>query len=267
MLPVVVLSFLSFVVQCAPSFGDASPEDLAAILAEEGPQSSAALEQARKLFSKSERLKSSRSFSEASSLAAFENSQSEEMRESVQEMARTGESLKTPQTVAQAQEISLNAESLKKPLVSGAEEKKLFTPPSVGKVCRESSPCGRSPLFQDPDPAQPAFEKEEKSAKKESSLSVLVSLEMPETSLKELFVQLKKVGGRLVVRGLVEDSFSKTKTRLEQLGIEVDIDPEIFERFEVKAVPFFVFEKGKKTQTLRGNVTVAFALEKLKSQN
>jgi conjugal transfer pilus assembly protein TrbC len=88
-------------------------------------------------------------------------------------------------------------------------------------------------------------------------LIVFVSFSMPDEALKYLYYHVAKEGGRLVIRGLLNDSFQQTKAKLEQLGIGIDIDPPLFEEFNVKRVPTFVFGNQK----LLGNVSVKYALE------
>ncbi len=101
----------------------------------------------------------------------------------------------------------------------------------------------------------------------DSELMVFVSLGMADEALKALSQQAKALGGVLVIRGLVENSFQKTHQRLKSLGIPIDIDPTLFERFEVTRVPSIVLadvKDGKLTGSfdkVRGNVSLKSALE------
>lgn len=101
----------------------------------------------------------------------------------------------------------------------------------------------------------------------DSELMVFVSLGMADETLKSLSQQAKALGGVLVIRGLVENSFQKTHQRLKSLGIPIDIDPTLFERFEVTRVPSIVLagvKDGKLTGSfdrVRGNVSIRSALE------
>ncbi|WP_085784261.1 type-F conjugative transfer system pilin assembly protein TrbC [Candidatus Nucleicultrix amoebiphila] len=103
-----------------------------------------------------------------------------------------------------------------------------------------------------------------------STLLVFVTLSMGDEALKAYSYDVQKTGGRLVIRGLVDDSFVKTQKRLQELGIEVDIDPTVFEDFKVENVPTFIHVKGmpghyKSTHDrLSGNVSISHALEEFK---
>ena len=102
-----------------------------------------------------------------------------------------------------------------------------------------------------------------------SQLIVFVSLSMSEESLKAYSRDVAKVGGRLVIRGLVENSFQKTRERFQHLQIPVDIDPPLFEDYGVVHVPTFVHTKAgdqKKYDTLKGHISLMKALEIFKEQ-
>ncbi len=98
---------------------------------------------------------------------------------------------------------------------------------------------------------------------------VFASFSIPETTLKQLAHDLKKVGGALVIRGLINNSFKDTSLYLQKLEIGVLLDPTLFEKFNIVAVPTFIIVEGdlKSEQTpkhdrLRGNVSLQFALER-----
>jgi conjugal transfer pilus assembly protein TrbC len=96
---------------------------------------------------------------------------------------------------------------------------------------------------------------------------VFVSFSMPKASLKELSDQCQKYGATLVLRGLHEGSFSKTKDKILEIsqdGLQLDINPGLFKEYDVHQVPTFVLVKdGKEANRLRGNVTLEFAHQKL----
>ena len=95
-------------------------------------------------------------------------------------------------------------------------------------------------------------------------LKVFVSFSMSETDLKALYSAVAKVGGQLLLRGLYQNSFQKTASKLRDLKIAVDIDPEAFEHYHVVAVPQFVLQSVDTSvfDTLKGNISLEFALEK-----
>ncbi len=95
------------------------------------------------------------------------------------------------------------------------------------------------------------------------NLLIFVSFSMPEASLKSLFQEAQKQGAILVMRGLYQDSFVQTARKLQQLGISVDIHPELFEAHHITSVPTFIkIDNGHPLYSLKGNVTLDFALKK-----
>ncbi len=109
-------------------------------------------------------------------------------------------------------------------------------------------------LSQEPQ----AFSREEK-----SQLLVFVSFSLPEISLKKLAQTASKHNAILVMRGLFENSFVKTARKLEELGVTVEINPELFETHQVTSVPTFIsLNKREPTSQLRGNVTLEFVAKK-----
>ena len=76
----------------------------------------------------------------------------------------------------------------------------------------------------------------------------------------------------MVLRGLIDNSFVKTQKRLQDLQIECEIDPPLFDRFQIKHIPTFIhtepgnYEKGVVPlhDRLKGNVSVSYALETFK---
>lgn len=104
-------------------------------------------------------------------------------------------------------------------------------------------------------------------SQKKDQLLVFVSFSMPEASLKSLARDAEKYNAILVMRGLYEDSFVKTANKLKDLGIGVDISPELFETHKVTAVPTFVALKSDQPLwCLKGNVTLDFVVKTFKDQ-
>lgn len=90
---------------------------------------------------------------------------------------------------------------------------------------------------------------------------IFVSFGLSDSVLKALHDQAKGLGGRLVVRGLINDSFPETQARLKTLGITVDIHPVWFDEFAIQRVPTFVLKSGERFDTVSGNVSCHAALE------
>ncbi|MBX9697529.1 MAG: type-F conjugative transfer system pilin assembly protein TrbC [Alphaproteobacteria bacterium] len=126
----------------------------------------------------------------------------------------------------------------------------------VPQALKEGNACKATNTLLDTDPSSNT-----------STLLLCVTLSMKDASLKSYDRDLRKVGGRLVIRGLIDDSFLKTSKRLKDLGIEVDIDPTVFEAFKVDHVPTFIHIEGKRGaygtihDRMTGNVSVLYALE------
>lgn len=102
-------------------------------------------------------------------------------------------------------------------------------------------------------------------------LLVFVSSSMPKETLKTLMQEAQKVGGVLVLRGLVLDSFKKTATFVQDIGKGLWIDPTLFEAYAITIVPTFVvtqipFQKEgyyASYDKISGNITLSYALEQL----
>ena len=117
---------------------------------------------------------------------------------------------------------------------------------------------------------QPAPQKASSFKPSSSSREVIVfvSLGLPDAVLKPLAFEAEKNKARLVIRGLVDNSFKATQTRLQVLKVSVEIDPTLFDLFEIRRVPVFI--RAKKSSQgflkeghdrLEGNVPLSYALE------
>lgn len=135
---------------------------------------------------------------------------------------------------------------------SAFKTKEVFQRKNSGKTCRASK--------MDVPASKARYQGE-------SGLYIFVSLSFPDEVLKTLSRQAKTLGGTLVIRGLVDNSFKATQKRVRELGIPLNIDPTLFERFEVKHIPTFVLttlKDGKikgSFDKVTGNVSVKSALE------
>lgn len=90
------------------------------------------------------------------------------------------------------------------------------------------------------------------------SLLIFVSFSMSMATLKQLSQQADQAGGKLVFRGLINNSFKATIPKLKELGSEVLIDPTLFRTYKVDKVPAFVLSHD----ILYGNVSLSYALKK-----
>lgn len=115
------------------------------------------------------------------------------------------------------------------------------------------------------------------------NLIVFVSLTMPEEALKKIGEDTKRAGGVIVLRGmkygLQAGTWLKSLEALKPLantGANIQVNPELFQQFSVKAVPTFVVsanpvgDKGcgdgscaAGIGSIVGDVSLEYALEKI----
>lgn len=96
------------------------------------------------------------------------------------------------------------------------------------------------------------------------NLYVAVSLSMPASTLVTLSDQVSKAGGRLVIRGLKNNSFEDTVAAVKGLsenGVAIDINPKVFREFKIIKVPSFVVISPNGIDKMTGNVSLRYALE------
>lgn len=101
------------------------------------------------------------------------------------------------------------------------------------------------------------------------SLYIFVSFSMPREALLSLSKEVEKLGGVMVLRGLPENSFKQLavslhRLRKQGLSSTVQVDPRLFSKYGITNVPAFVVKQDGGFDKLAGNVSLAFALEKIK---
>ena len=99
---------------------------------------------------------------------------------------------------------------------------------------------------------------------KKEGLRIFVSFSMPENLLISLDQQARKIGAKLAIRGLKNNSFKETFSYIKSMsakGLVIDIDPKSFEEFEITQVPAFVINQGDKFDKLVGNVSITYVLK------
>ncbi len=74
---------------------------------------------------------------------------------------------------------------------------------------------------------------------------IFVSFSMPEKSIEAYMRDAKKMNGRVVIRGLVNNSFQQTFQKISMLvqnsgGTGVELNPLWFDKFSIKQVPAIV---------------------------
>lgn len=88
---------------------------------------------------------------------------------------------------------------------------------------------------------------------------VFISASMPLEALKNLAFQTKAQGGILVIRGFIKDTLKETASLVDALDFPLEIDPLLFEKFEIKQVPCIMIFEKRKWVKVTGNVTIQFA--------
>lgn len=104
------------------------------------------------------------------------------------------------------------------------------------------------------------------SSKAKDGLRIFISFSMPTNELVYLDKTARKLGAKLVIRGLKNNSFKETFAFIHSLSDQamvVDIDPKAFEKFEVNQVPSFVINEGDRFDKLTGNVSIAHVLKEI----
>lgn len=120
----------------------------------------------------------------------------------------------------------------------------------------------------------------------EGVVYIAVSLSMPQASLRELARDANRAGATLVIRGLVDNSFAKTRSALKAVFVEGEeaglvIDPRVFQQFHIDRVPAVIVaqepvqpcENGLECErpevpfdVVRGNISLEQSLKLLASR-
>lgn len=90
---------------------------------------------------------------------------------------------------------------------------------------------------------------------------VFVSASMPVEALKHLGKQAKQIGAVLVIKGFVKGTLKATASLVDEINFPLEIDPKLFEKFNVQHVPtIMVHEKGE-WYKVTGNVEIGFVTD------
>ena len=118
------------------------------------------------------------------------------------------------------------------------------------------------------------------------TMLAFVSLQMPTQSLKRLLIDAERYGVTLVLRGMVGGSITQTAIRVQKLlgtrKVAWVIDSEAFKRYQVQAVPTYVFVRNGSQAIpscgaeqceapngfvqLAGDVPIRYALDQFQAQ-
>lgn len=111
------------------------------------------------------------------------------------------------------------------------------------------------------------IEDEKLSVFSDDEILIFASFSLPDNIWLELSKEAKEYGARIVVRGLPENSFKKFSSKLYALqkkgmNASVDIDPELFQKYEITKVPSFVVKDAKGFDKVSGSISLDYFLEK-----
>lgn len=162
----------------------------------------------------------------------------------------------------QAQKPTIEEERIARKIIEISKEGAAFSIQGRWKeVGKSNSSCSSC---QDKSFLKEIKLKESKS--KDKDIVIFVSSSIPQESLKALFIQAQSKGAKLVFRGLIGNSFQKTKAFFETTGINAEIDPTLFEEYQISHVPAFVLREGEKHDILQGNISLEEALNLIRQK-
>ena len=91
---------------------------------------------------------------------------------------------------------------------------------------------------------------------------VFVSFSMGNEALKSYYLEAQKEGASLVMQGLRNNSFLETKAKATELGINFDINPNLFEKYQITVIPTIIMDDDKgEIKKLTGHISLHDALE------
>lgn len=104
-----------------------------------------------------------------------------------------------------------------------------------------------------------------------ATYAVLVSFSMPELLLEQTLADAARLQVPVYIRGLHQNSLPKTLQKIHALSqknadVGLQIDPNVFTRFDVHKVPAFVREEGSCFDVLYGNLKLKNAMEALQER-
>ena len=94
-----------------------------------------------------------------------------------------------------------------------------------------------------------------------AGILIFVSHSMNDEALKAYFKEAQLNGGTLVMRGLINNSFTETKAKCEELKIAYDINPILFDDFKIEVVPVIIEQKGEIVKKITGHISLIEALK------
>ncbi len=95
-----------------------------------------------------------------------------------------------------------------------------------------------------------------------TQIYIFVSFSMADAALNSYFIEAEQVGAKLVMRGLKNNSFLETKAKADEIAISFDIDPNLFEKYQITSVPVAVIDNNQgQVKKLTGHIGLNDALQ------
>lgn len=108
----------------------------------------------------------------------------------------------------------------------------------------------------------------ERPAQARAEALYFVSFSIPKEGLTQMLSEARHFGIPATIRGLIDNDFRKTAGALFALSKErndlgVQIDPDLFKQYNIKAVPALVVTCGNHYDVLSGNILIKTALQEI----
>jgi conjugal transfer pilus assembly protein TrbC len=99
-----------------------------------------------------------------------------------------------------------------------------------------------------------------------------VSFSIPDVILLALAQEIKQADGVLIFRGLPNNSFKEFAQHILKLkergfSAEIQINPKLFDEYNITAVPSFVIPREQCFDKIAGNISLEYALEVLNKKS
>lgn len=105
----------------------------------------------------------------------------------------------------------------------------------------------------------------ESSSKDAPKLYIFMSFSVPKQVWQDLWKQVGRTPFQFVLRGLPDNSFQKLAEKIKDYGCSVIINPDLFSKFGVTAVPTFISVHKGRAKGVSGNISLDCAMQHLNS--
>lgn len=110
---------------------------------------------------------------------------------------------------------------------------------------------------------QESTQQERPPVKSVPTLYIFMSYSVPKQVWVDLWKQVDRYPFQFVLRGLPHDSFQELAKKVKDYGCPVTINPDLFTKFGVSAVPTFIWIYEKEVRSVQGNISLECAMEYL----